>query len=225
MDRTLNAYFSTALTDVAPPARRVSDETVAVVRDVGGQFGIDLYFPADHTDPIRDAHVTAEEVYRIDRERVKGSDLVFVLAGTPSLGVGQELMMAHASLIPTVLLIPAGTRVSRMALGVPLRMDQVVYDSLPGLRSALDRLLRERLPRIAARRAGTAELDRHHVGEAIRLAREQAGMSQEQLAATIGMTPIGMAALEASTDRQSDPSLTQLRRIAAELGVSVRELV
>ncbi len=225
MDDPLNAYFSTALTGVALTVRRTIDETVAVVRDVSEGFGIGLYFPGDHTDPVRDAGVSAEEVYRIDRERVKAADLMFVLAGTPSLGVGQEVMMAYESLIPTVVLIPKGTRVSRMTLGVPLRLDKVVYETLPNLRSALDLLMHDLLSRVLARRARIDELDRHHVGARIRLCRERVGMSQESLGAAIGMTPAGVASLETSTDRQADPSLTQLRRIAAELGVGADRLV
>lgn len=226
MDHTLNAYFSAALTGVAPHIRRDLDETVVLVRELTERHGITLYFPGDHTDPVRDAEVPAEKVYALDREQVKAADLLFILAGTPSLGVGQELTMAHESLIPTVLLIPEGARVSRMTLGLPLQIEKVAYRGMADLLEILHQLMRHvLLPRIHARRASDGDLDGHCVGARIRRYRERAGMSHERLGAAVGITAAGVASLEAATDRQADPSLTQLRRIASELGVSANSLI
>jgi hypothetical protein len=119
--KPLSAYISTPLTGLADGTRRAIDETVAVVKAVcaGPGVGIEPYFPGDHTDPLRDAYVSPEEVFRRDRERIKSSDVMLLVANTPSTGVGQELNMALESLLPVVFLAPAGTQVSRMARGVP----------------------------------------------------------------------------------------------------------
>lgn len=221
----LHAYFSTALTGVDEQLRQTIDDTVSVVREACGRAEVELYFPGDHTDPVRDAHVPAADVYRIDRERVKSADVMFAFVGAPSFGVGQELTMAYESLIPTVLLVPSGARVSRMVLGVPLELEQLVYGDLAELRDTIDPVLARLLKRARARRASGAELERHDVGNAIRRQREKVGLSHADLGAAVGLTPEGLADLESSTDRQADVSLTQLRLIAAALGVSASSLM
>jgi len=220
----LNGYISTALTNADADARKAIDDTVAAIREAtDGELAV--YFPGDFTDPVRDAHVSAEEVFRIDRERVKGADVIFLLAHTPSIGVGQELTMALESLIPVVLIAPRGTRVSRMALGVPADLVQVRYDDHADLRDQLRAALATLRPRLQARREAFAALDANVAGAKIRALREQRRLTREELAQRIGMTEAGVAHLEEASDRQADPSLTQLRQIAAVLEVRAADLV
>lgn len=223
----LSAYISTPLTGLADGTRRAIDETVAVVKAVcaGPGVGIEPYFPGDHTDPLRDAHVSPEEVFRRDRERIKSSDVMLLVANTPSTGVGQELNMALESLLPVVFLAPAGTQVSRMARGVPSFNIELAYADPGELRWRLDRTLRALRPRLESRRAALRGLDENRTGERIRAERRRRRLSRAQLADATGLTVAGIDLLERSPDRESDPSLTQLRRVAAVLGVSVGDLV
>lgn len=223
----LTAYLSTALTGVAPDARAGIDATVAVVREVCASPAVDLdvYFPGDHTDPLRDAHVTPEEVFRIDRNRVKSADVLLAFGHVPSVGVGQELNMALASALPVVFLVPDGVRVSRMALGAPYRSVQVPYATEDELRARLHDTLAALRPGLEARRTRTAPLDANVTGAKVRAAREHRGLTREQLADATGLTAAALALLEDSPDRLADPSLTQLRLLAAALGVQTAELL
>jgi DNA-binding transcriptional regulator YiaG len=223
----LVAYLSTALTGLAPDARAGIDATVAVVREVCAAPAVDLdvYFPGDHTDPLRDAHVAPDEVFRIDRDRVKSSDVLLAFGHVPSVGVGQELNMALAAALPVVFLVPDGVRVSRMALGAPYRSVQVPYATDDELRERLHDTLAALRPELEARRARTAPLDANVTGARIRAAREASGLSRDELADAAGLTSAALALLEDSPDRLSDPSLTQLRLLAAALGVETATLL
>lgn len=220
----LQGYISTALTNADARARLAIDATVSAIRAAAGD-ALDVYFPGDFTDPVRDAHVSPEDVFRIDRERVKGADVIFLLAHTPSIGVGQELTMALESLTPIVLIAPRGTRVSRMALGVPTDLIDVRYDGDEDLRAQLRAVIAALRPRLEERRTALAALDANVTGAKIRAQREQRQLTRAELASRIGLTEVGVAHLEEASDRQGDPSLTQLRRIAAVLGVRAADLV
>lgn len=223
----LTAYLSTALTGVSGDARAGIDATVAVVREVCATPSVDLdvYFPGDHTDPLRDAHVSPEEVFRIDRDRVKSADVLLAFGHVPSVGVGQELNMALASALPVVFLVPDGVRVSRMALGAPYRSTQVPYATDDELRTRLHDTLAALRPELVARRERTAALNANVAGTRVRETRERRGLTREELAARAGLTPAALTLLEDSPDRLSDPSLTQLRLLASALGVPVAELL
>ena len=225
--QTLSAYISTPLTGLDERTRRSIAATVDVVKAVCGdpELALEAYFPGDHTDPIRDADVSPADVFRLDRERIKSSDVMLLVGQTPSTGVGQELNMALESLLPVVFLAPAGTPISRMARGVPSFTVELEYASNAQLRERLGRALQELRPRLQARRAALRELDANVTGAKIRAQRRRRGISRAQLAAATGLTIGGIELLEQSPDRESDPSLTQLRRVAAVLGVSVGDLV
>ena len=133
--------------------------------------------------------------------------------------------MALESLTPVVLIAPRGTRVSRMALGVPADLVQVYYEDQADLRDQVRAALATLRPRLEARREALAPLDANVAGAKMRALREQRGLSRGELAQRIGMTEVGVAHLEQASDRQADPSLTQLRQIAAVLGVRAADLV
>jgi DNA-binding XRE family transcriptional regulator len=223
----LTAYVSTALTGVAVEMRRAIDAAVEVVKEVCGEpaIGIEVYFPGDHTDPVRDAHVSPEDVFRIDRDRVKGADVLITLAHLPSIGIGQELNMALESLVPVVFLIPEGTRMSRMARGAPSVKAEVVYRDAESMRAGLREALLALRPRLESRKYAFSAFDANVTGAKVRDHRLRRQLSREELAEATGMSPQGVALLEDSPDRHSDPSLTQLRRLAAALGVGVADLV
>ncbi len=223
----LQAYVSCALTGIPDRTRHEIDATVSVVRQAcaSSRVSFDIYVPGDHTDPKRDSHVSSEDVFDVDRKRVKEADVLLLLGHAPSIGVGQELNMAFESLLPVVFLVPAGRSLSRMARGVPLVSVEVPYGDDDELRWRLIEALAGLRPRLVARRSAVANLERVVVGARLKERRRQRGLSREQVAEATGLTVRGVALLEDATDRRADPSLTQLRTLAALLGTTAGELV
>lgn len=223
----LLAYVSTPLTAVDPLLRKEVAEVVALVKEVCArpELGLATYYPGDFTDPIEHPDVTPADVYRTDRAGVKGADALVVLAHVPSLGVGQELAIAFESTIPIVLVAPAGTRVSRMALGQPSAQVVIAYADAGELADELAGALRALRPGMERRRRELAALDEPAFGRRLRAHRERAGMSRDELAEAVGLTAEGVALLEDSPDRVADPSLTQLHRLASALAVAPGDLI
>ena len=96
---------------------------------------------------------------------------------------------------------------------------------VPG-ETKLRRLLASAVAAIGAHNTRTEEMldleEAESIGERIRLLREQAAMTQADLAVAIGSKQSHVCAIE--TDRR-DPSLDVLRRIAKALGVSPDKLL
>jgi len=128
----LVGYLATPLTAIATdPAQ--SAELERIVRQlrttaVAEEFGsptIDLYWPGEHTHPIRNAEVSADMVYRMDRSRASTYDFIVLFCCDPSYGVGQENEIATQAGIPAIRLMPEG--VSRMLRGSFLMARDVIY--------------------------------------------------------------------------------------------------
>src|SRR6266478_8365735 len=84
-----------------------------------------LYWPGDHTHPVRNADFTAQQVYLTDRSRSSTFDFIILFCAAPSYGVGQENEIAAQAGMPGIRLVPAG--VSRMISGSFLRACDVPY--------------------------------------------------------------------------------------------------
>jgi hypothetical protein len=84
------------------------------------------YVPHQHTDPVQHAHTTAAEVYALDRDTIVKSALILAYVGTPSIGVGQEVEIAHQNGIPVMLLFEESRPVSRMVRGNPSVIFEIV---------------------------------------------------------------------------------------------------
>ena len=130
--------------------------------------GFEVYDPRDETSPDQHPDVPAAEVYATDRARISESDVLVCIADRPSFGVGQEVTIAQARVVPVVLVAHRAMPLSRMLTGSPgltaiVRYDEPedipepltdVLDTLradiePSLRSDRDDELR-----LVARRAG-----------------------------------------------------------------------
>src|SRR6185503_15025455 len=114
----VKAYVSGPLTGVEPDPRPIYEHAAEVLE----RRGLDAYVPHKATDPKLHPNVTAAEVYARDRFHVLSADLVIAFLAPPSLGVGIELELAAAALLPVIALQPKGSVVSRMARGVPTRI-------------------------------------------------------------------------------------------------------
>jgi transcriptional regulator with XRE-family HTH domain len=160
---------------------------------------------------------------------VVNSDLLIVLSHHPSFGAGQELDFAHNAMVPIIVIVPSGKKLSRMVGGIPGLVIQVDYMEPEDLRIELNRQLEIIRPLLVQRKLQFAKHDVNVVGDRIRLVREASRLTRAELAqASSEEAPITESMLahwEESSDRESNLSLIQLREIAVLLNVSVAELV
>ena len=163
----LDAYLASALTGLGEDQREhlfaVSDVISAVCKDLD----ILVYEPRKSTDPIQHAHVSAEEVFTRDRERVLESDLIIHVADYASTGAGEELDFALAALIPIILVSKGDSVISRMVLGIPALKLFVAYNTLEELRVELTQRLTEIRPILEERKLSFSEFDSNIIGNKV----------------------------------------------------------
>ncbi len=104
---------------------------------------INAYVPHLYTDPVKNAHMTPQEVYAIDRKNVKQSNLVLAYVGMSSIGVGQEIEIAREKNIPVVLLFEHNAVVSRMARGNPAVIAEIRFSDFNDALAQLSQWLQE----------------------------------------------------------------------------------
>lgn len=222
----LNAYLACALSNLDATQRQLMftiSDTISIVCE--GQ-GIDLYEPRKQTDPVHHPEVKDADVFRIDRERVLGSDLVIHLCHYPSTGSGEELDFAYNALIPLILISHGDIRVSRMITGIPAFKVEIKYREPEELRSQLQNCLIEIRPILEQRKMAFSNYNANIVGNKIRLMREEQGLTREEVACSIPLFTVEMLRnIEESPDKFSNPSLIQLREIATILKTTVADLV
>ena len=81
--------------------------------------GFDVYDPRGSTSPDQHPEVSAAEVYATDRARISHSDVLVCIADRPSFGVGLEVTIAQARMVPVVLVAHRDMPLSRMLAGSP----------------------------------------------------------------------------------------------------------
>ena len=229
----LDAYLASALTGLTPEQRghliAVSDIVTSVCEDLE----IELYQPRKATDPVNHPHVSSEDVFNMDREhvmdreRVLSSDLVIHVADYASMGAGEELDFALAALIPIVLIAHGDTRVSRMVTGIPALKLTITYGTLDELSHELRERLTEIRPIVEERKLAFSDFNKNMVGNKVRILREESGLTREEVAVHTGdlLTVEKIRQIEGNSDRVSNPSLLQLRTLAAVLKTTVADLV
>jgi len=204
----VKAYVSGPLTGVEPDPRPIYEHAAEVLK----RRGLEAYVPHKATDPKLHPHVTAAEVYARDRFHVLSADLVIAFLAPPSLGVGIELELAAAALLPVIALQPTGSVVSRMARGVPTRIfGPHEYET----RGNVTRIIEDGLSFFANTRPAP---DFPAIGERMRWLRQGVGMSRAQLAELVGTTTERVQELEEAAPRISNPSLAMLAAVAGALG-------
>jgi transcriptional regulator with XRE-family HTH domain len=222
----LDAYLACALTGLSDDERKVIFGISDLVSEICKENGISLYEPRKRTDPVQHANVAAQDVYAWDKRSVLNSDLLINLCHHPSTGAGEELEFAQAALLPIILISPADLKVSRMVLGIPSLVIQVSYNSIEELQTQLNEALFGFRPLLEERKLAFSKYDVNLVGEKVRELREKAGLTRrEVVSATKHLTEDVLKNIEEKTDRDSNPSLIQLREIATVLKTTVSELV
>jgi hypothetical protein len=224
----LRAYLATALTALSPQQRAQVFAVSDVIASACTDAGISLYQPRQKTDPVNDPTIPDHEVFLLDRQKVRRSDLLIYLADHPSTGAGLELVFAHEALIPIVAIADKTTQVSRMVTGIPGPLFLVRYADYEDLRSRLHDQLQAILPSLLTRRDALSWHAGIRLGERIRQLRVARGMTHEDLARIAGMesfSPEQIRQWEKSSDLESNLSLVYLRQIAAAFGVDAAGLL
>jgi transcriptional regulator with XRE-family HTH domain len=222
----LNAYLASALTGLSEDQRRVVFGISDLISDVCEKNGLSLYQPRKKTDPVLHAEVSASEVYAWDKQTVLNSDLLIHLCHHPSTGAGEELEFAHAALLPILLVYPADLKVSRMVLGIPSLVIHIAYNNVEDLHAQVSDILFNFRPLLEERKLALARYDVNIVGEKVRELRERLGLTRNDVASSSKyVTETILKNIEEKTDRDSNPSLIQLREIATVLKTTVSELV
>lgn len=221
----LHGYVATALTGLGSDARAHITFASSRIADVAKQHGIYVYQPRRATDPVLHKDVEPGVVYAMDRARVVGADLLFVMLNKPSFGVGQELEIAATYGKPTLLIMEEGTVVSRMVTGSPANIvHEIVYSTPEDLERKLHRALEGVRPQVEAWRTGAGH-KRHRItlGPKLKEARINCGYSTVgDLAKILG---ISNRLLEGIENGQIENVGTQvLVAIAAALRISVASL-
>ena len=224
---SLNAYLASALTGLNEKQKdhviAVSNVVDAVCKDIG----IDLYEPRTATDPVEHPDVKATDVYNMDRERVLKSDLLVHMADFASTGAGEELDFAQSALIPIVLIAHGDTRVSRMVSGIPAFNLSITYTDLHDLQIELRERLAEIRPILEQRKLAFSDFEKNMVGNKVRVTRQESQLTREDVASNSGdvLTVERIRQIEGSLDKISNPSLMELRILAAVLKTTVADLV
>ena len=223
----LDAYLASALTGLNEAERQHISSVSKIVASVCKGLQIDLYEPGKSTDPVKNPEVPAEDVFKIDKEHVLKSDLLVHIADFASTGAGEELDFALAALIPIVLVAHGDTKVSRMVTGIPALKLIITYNSLDELRDELRDRLSDIRPILEQRKLAFSKFDKNMVGNKVRITREESGLTKEDLASHSGnlLTVERIREIEGSHDNISNPSLLELRTIAAVLKTTIADLV
>jgi len=221
----LHGYIATALTGLETDAREAIAFASSRIAEEAKEYHLYVYQPRKATDPLLHPDVDPTAVYRLDRKRVVGADVLLVLANQPSHGVGQELEIAASYGKPTLLLMREGARVSRMVTGSFVNfIDEITYrtpeDLVRQLRRSLARTLEGvRASKRQARRGGGLGL-----GEKIARRRMAAGYaSQEELAEAVGVSARVIRAIEEGD--YENVGAVMLDNICRVLEITIGELV
>jgi transcriptional regulator with XRE-family HTH domain len=228
-------YLATPLTSVVQDEslERGLRQVVSKIKGVASEKDFEqprfaLYWPGDHTHPIRNPGLNAHQVYRIDRSRASSYDFLIIFCGSPSYGVGQENEIATQAGLPAIRLLPAG--VSRMLSGSFIRGIDIQYTG------TLDRGIRfdEAKLRVAFTeirqmhyqlRALYKNLNGHGFGNRIRKLVDERWGDYPKAAADLGISLPYLHVLIEEPLRVSNPSALLLSRMAHLFGEKVGYLL
>ena len=178
----------------------------------------EVYDPREETSPDQHPDVPAAEVYATDRARISESDVLVCIADRPSFGVGQEVTIAQARVVPVVLVAYRDMPLSRMLTGSPGLTQVVRYDEpediAQPLTDVLDRLRADIVPSL--RTARNEELRLIADALAARLAGQPSG--HRRLVHSIAPDTEGAAPWSDRDLQTFNPSLAELLAICNELG-------
>lgn len=221
----LHGYVATPLTGLSSVEAEANAFASSLVAEIAKGHDIYVYQPRRATDPVLHPDVEATTVHLMDRRRVAGADLLFLLANEPSFGAGQEMEIGASYNKPTIVLARKGTRISRMLLGSFANILEVVYYVSPeDFEAQLKKVLARHVALIRQAKKTSGRLSSLHLEGRLKELRLAAGYeSIEAFGEAIGMAPRVLSHLESG--ELDNPSLHVLRHIAQGLNVSVIDLI
>ena len=113
-----------------------------------------------------------------------------------------------------------------MVLGIPALKLVITYNTLDELRVQLRQRLTEIRPILEERKLSFSAFDNNIVGNKVRLLREEAYLTREEIASNSHglLTFERLSVIEQSSDKVSNPSLMELRALSALLKTTVADL-
>jgi transcriptional regulator with XRE-family HTH domain len=112
-----------------------------------------------------------------------------------------------------------------MITGIPSFKLDIRYRQPEDLNTLLAKRLLEIRPYLEERKIIREQYQVNIVGQRIKDLRLRSALTREDLARRVGLTPVSIEHIEESVDATSNPSLTQLRALAAALKTTVAELI
>lgn len=88
-------YMSGALTGLVSEVRESTFAFYEEIAQIAAKYGIELYLPHQHSDPVRDRDLSPAQVHKMDETRIREAHLMIAEVSWPSHGgVGYELVTA-----------------------------------------------------------------------------------------------------------------------------------
>lgn len=103
------------------------------------EAGFSVYLPHAHTDPILNAELAADVVFKRDREEMRRSDVLLALLDEPSHGVGAEISMALCNGMTVLGACPRNRRVSRFIRGLLETSSNGIYFEYEDLKEVVQK--------------------------------------------------------------------------------------
>jgi transcriptional regulator with XRE-family HTH domain len=233
--RHMVGYLATPLTALVRSAAEEAElkRVVEVIRRIAAESEFSdpdfkIYWPGDHTHPVRNSELKAETVYLKDRSTASTYDFLVILCADPSYGVGQENEIASQGGVPAVRLVPAG--LSRMMLGSFLLAKNVPFKGGLGAGINFEEAdFREALHWVRRlnfqHQALYARLNGRGFGERLRQLISDRSGNYQRFADDLGIALHYLHALMDEPIAVSNPSVRLLKRMSAQLRVSVGHLI
>jgi transcriptional regulator with XRE-family HTH domain len=219
--RPVCAYIAAALTGLSAREREAITFLGHSVAKACKVLNIYAHQPRKATDPILHPGLPPEAVYFFDRRRVVNSDLVIAICNEPSFGVGQELEIAAAYGIPTLLVKREGVSVSRMITGSLLNLldeGPLEYGNPDELERKLTRLLRSKVAHLRKRREAVRADEGAQLSQRLRELRRAQGWNVEEAAERYGISPRYVRMMENNPDYFHNAGIAVLTRVARAHG-------
>lgn len=229
-------YLATPLTAVvaSPQVNGELERMVSEIRRVASSAefadpSIDLYWPGDHTHPVRHSEFRPDQVYLTDRSRASTFDFIVLFCACPSFGVGQENEIATQACLPAIRLVPE-SGISRMMSGSFLHAVDVKYrgslDSGVEFEEAeLVDAFRQLRKTYFRQRAFFSGMNGNDFGPRLRKLVDDRSGDYQALADDLGISLRNLLALMDEPFAVSNPSACLLRRLSVRLRVSVGHLL
>lgn len=111
--QTFSIYVGMALTDAPEEFRTVfHDELKSKLREIPNVEVLDFYWISNSPTGGDDI-----EVYNLDEQHSQNADLLVAIVDHPSIGLGMEIMLRHATGKPSLFFANKDKRVTRMLTG------------------------------------------------------------------------------------------------------------